>query len=121
MGFASVRDGMSSLYKNELFINGKNNNAWTAGRISQHITQNTKVLTKEFNVSRILTSLPLNSKIVMKMDIEGDESVVLPDLIRTKALCRIHTMYSEYRSNYKPPLNPCLHTKIVELDDETRC
>ena len=120
IGFAGTRDGMEWLHTNKLHMNGATHHDWTAGRVSKH-DNNHRLRTKEFNVSRILLSLPANAIIVAKMDVEGDERSLVPELIRTGALCRIHTLYYEFHDGYELPVHPCHATRFVAIDDESEC
>ena len=120
MGFAGTRDGMRTLYFNNGYLNGESNNQWSASGVSHDPTQR-HVSTKEFNISRILLSLPTDANIVMKIDIEGDESTVVPALIHTRALCRARAVYYEFHNGFKLPPIPCPNTKMIEMDDEASC
>mmetsp|Transcript_10148 Transcript_10148/g.32115 ORF Transcript_10148/g.32115 Transcript_10148/m.32115 type:complete len:239 (+) Transcript_10148:361-1077(+) len=121
MGFAGTRNRMSRLYLNRKTADGGRNHDWAAARVKQHQANNSFVATKEFDVVRLLLGLPTQATIVMKVDVEGDERTLFPALIRSRALCRVRTVYAEFHRGYKPPPLGCPGTRLITIDDEGAC
>jgi hypothetical protein len=52
------------------------------------------------------------AKVVMKMDVEGSEYVLLPDLILSGAICGIDLMFGEFHPHFAPLDSPGQHVPL---------
>lgn len=149
---ASTTNGTATFWHNANHANGSAHTEWSASLLRYDTT----AAAESFNVSTVdLAEFVLShtrplaaswgagladrgGSVVMKLDIEGAEVEVLPDLVERGALCRVSELYMEVHSvklvpkvrganvayclvnQFKQPANrpPNCPYKIVQLDDE---
>jgi len=125
---ASNVDGQALFYHNKDYINGKRHNEWTGGAIKRHGNQ-AGVVVRTVDLARLVKAWWANP-IVLKIDVEGNETTLLPWLLEKDVLCNITGVYvdlhgshsrqvfSQVQSSLKSMSCP---VKLLTLDDETPC
>ena len=124
--FAGIENKISHLFLNPNFVSGKSNHMWTAGHKKQHSNDNIPINVPIINILPLVQAIPVNAKIVFKMDIEHDEKVILPALNTSLLLCKIQYLVVEWHGSRKildqvRRTMPCKNTRIIELDDNEKC
>jgi hypothetical protein len=67
-----------------------------------HPGYDTQVKVSSINFSKFLQTLPENSNIICKMDIEGSEFKVLRHLIEQGTISKIKEIYIEFHERFMP-------------------
>jgi FkbM family methyltransferase len=83
-----------------------------------HPGYDTKVQVPSIDFSKFVSSLPIDSNIICKMDIEGSEFAVLRKMIENNTISRVKEIYVEFHERFMPAESH--ETKQKLIDDITK-
>ena len=135
IGAASIEDGTQKLALGDpshdywkAGLSGSSNDRWDSGSIIEDNVAAVSVPT--IDAGAILRGIPDRAHIVMKIDVEGHETVLLPALVQNGALCRVAEVYIEtHGKEAEASLSQAQRdlqrrgcsTVLTWMDDETLC
>lgn len=128
---AGLQDGTAVLSMNENEDQGEKHNFWMASLASGAAASTPgAVNVTTVDVGAMLSALPKDAKVVMKMDVEGAEVDLLPAWVKSQALCRVSEVYIEtHGESAEKALNAARKdlraagcaTVLTWMDDEAPC
>jgi FkbM family methyltransferase len=100
----------------DIVFNNRNDHAAHISNIGfSYEGQHKEILIKSIDFSNFIDKLPVDSFIIVKMDIEGSEFEVLRHLIKTKTIKKIHKLYVEFHPNAMSNENENSANQLIDI------